>query len=144
MTRYLLHERDMRGHTAHMCTTSFFLSSRRWHTRSTRDWSSDVCSSDLDGGGRTVLDAVLPAYPAVRFLALSVSDAADDVIGVIRGGVRGYVTKAISGAELCEAIARIHAGDAYFSPTACRIRPGRLPGRPAGAVGPGAGSAHPA
>jgi len=97
-----------------------------------------------DGGGRTVLDAVLPAYPAVRFLALSVSDAADDVIGVIRGGVRGYVTKAISGAELCEAIARIHAGDAYFSPTACRIRPGRLPGRPAGAVGPGAGSAHPA
>lgn len=69
-----------------------------------------------DGGGRTVLDAVLPTHPSVRFLALSVSDAADDVIGVIRGGARGYVTKAISGPELCEAIVRIHAGDAYFSP----------------------------
>jgi len=45
-----------------------------------------------DGGGRAVLDAVLPERPAVRFLALSVSDAAEDVIGVIRGGARGYVT----------------------------------------------------
>ena len=69
-----------------------------------------------DGGGRAVLDAVLPERPAVRFLALSVSDAAEDVIGVIRGGARGYVTKAIAGSELCEAIARVHTGDAYFSP----------------------------
>jgi DNA-binding NarL/FixJ family response regulator len=69
-----------------------------------------------DGGGRAVLDAVLPDRPEVRFLALSVSDAAADVIGVIRGGARGYVTKAIAGPELCEAIARVHAGDVYFSP----------------------------
>jgi DNA-binding NarL/FixJ family response regulator len=68
------------------------------------------------GGGRAVLDAVLPTDPGVRFLALSVSDAAEDVIGVIRGGARGYVTKAISGPELREAIERVRAGDAYFSP----------------------------
>jgi DNA-binding NarL/FixJ family response regulator len=68
------------------------------------------------GGGRAVLDAVLPTHPGVRFLALSVSDAAEDVIGVIRGGARGYVTKAISGPELREAIGRVRAGDAYFSP----------------------------
>ncbi len=69
-----------------------------------------------DGGGRAVLDAIVPHQPEVRFLALSVSDAAADVLTVIRGGARGYVTKAISGPELCEAIRRIHAGDAYFSP----------------------------
>ena len=68
------------------------------------------------GGGRAVLDAVLPSQPEVRFLALSVSDAAEDVIGVVEGGARGYVVKAISGLELREAIQRIHAGDAYFSP----------------------------
>ncbi len=69
-----------------------------------------------DGGGRAVLDAVSSTHPGVRFLALSVSDAAPDVIGIVRGGARGYVTKAISGPELCEAIQRVHAGDAYFSP----------------------------
>jgi DNA-binding NarL/FixJ family response regulator len=69
-----------------------------------------------EGGGRAVLDAVVADDPVVRFLALSVSDAAEDVIAVIRGGARGYVTKAISGPELCEAIRRVHAGDAYFSP----------------------------
>jgi DNA-binding NarL/FixJ family response regulator len=69
-----------------------------------------------DGGGRAILDAVVPTHPKVRFLALSVSDAAEDVLAVVRGGARGYVTKAISGAELCEAIKRVHAGDAYFSP----------------------------
>jgi len=68
------------------------------------------------GGGRAVLDAVLATHPGMRFLALSVSDAAEDVIGVIRGGARGYVVKAISGPELCEAIQRVHAGDVYFSP----------------------------
>ena len=68
------------------------------------------------GGGRAVLDAVLATHPGTRFLALSVSDAADDVIGVIRGGARGYVVKAISGPELCEAIQQVHAGDVYFSP----------------------------
>jgi DNA-binding NarL/FixJ family response regulator len=69
------------------------------------------------GGGRAVLDAVVPAHPTVRFLALSVSDAAEDVIAVIRRGANGYVTKAISGADLSEAIRRVHAGDAYFSPS---------------------------
>ena len=68
------------------------------------------------GGGRAVLDAVTPSHPQVRFLALSVSDAPEDVIDVIRGGAHGYVTKSISGAELCDAIVRVHAGDAYFSP----------------------------
>jgi DNA-binding NarL/FixJ family response regulator len=68
------------------------------------------------GGGRAILDAVLATHPGVRFLALSVSDDPGDVIGVVRGGARGYVVKAISGPELCQAIARVHAGDAYFSP----------------------------
>jgi DNA-binding NarL/FixJ family response regulator len=68
------------------------------------------------GGGRAVLDAVVPDHPGVRFLALSVSDAAADVLAVIRGGAHGYVTKAISGPDLYEAITRVHAGDAYFSP----------------------------
>jgi DNA-binding NarL/FixJ family response regulator len=69
-----------------------------------------------DGGGRAVLEAVLTTHPDIRFLALSVSEAADDVIEVIRAGARGYVTKAITGAELCEAIRRVHEGDGYFSP----------------------------
>ena len=69
-----------------------------------------------DGGGRAILDAVLATRPGVRFLALSVSDDPGDVIGVIRGGARGYVVKAISGPELCQAISQVHAGDAYFSP----------------------------
>lgn len=69
-----------------------------------------------DGGGRAILDAVAADHPATRFLALSVSDTAEDVLAVIRGGAHGYVTKAISGADLYEAITRVHAGDAYFSP----------------------------
>jgi DNA-binding NarL/FixJ family response regulator len=69
-----------------------------------------------DGGGRAILDAALATSPGVRFLALSVSDDPGDVIGVIRGGARGYVVKAISGPELCQAISQVHAGDAYFSP----------------------------
>jgi DNA-binding NarL/FixJ family response regulator len=68
------------------------------------------------GGGRAILDAIVPDHTGVRFLALSVSDAAEDVLAVIRGGAHGYVTKAISGGELYEAITRVHAGDAYFSP----------------------------
>jgi DNA-binding NarL/FixJ family response regulator len=54
--------------------------------------------------------------PAVRFLALSVSDAAEDVIGVVRAGARGYVTKAIDGPALTEAIVRVASGDAVFGP----------------------------
>jgi DNA-binding NarL/FixJ family response regulator len=69
-----------------------------------------------DGGGVEVLrrSAEAPAPP--RFLALSVSDAAEDVIAVIRAGARGYVTKSISGPELADAIRRVHDGDAVFSP----------------------------
>ncbi|GAA3444156.1 response regulator [Planomonospora venezuelensis] len=68
------------------------------------------------GGGQEVLRRVLGAGSQVRFLALSVSDAAEDVIGVIRGGARGYVTKTISGRELTDAIRRVAEGDAVFSP----------------------------
>ena len=68
------------------------------------------------GGGASVIKQVLPMEPDVRFLALSVSDAAEDVIGVIRAGARGYVTKSISADELVEAIGRIAEGDAVFSP----------------------------
>jgi DNA-binding NarL/FixJ family response regulator len=69
-----------------------------------------------DGGGVEVIRRTAAAQPEVRFLALSVSDAADDVIAVIRAGARGYVTKSISAAELTEAIVRVSEGDAVFSP----------------------------
>jgi DNA-binding NarL/FixJ family response regulator len=69
-----------------------------------------------DGGGVEVIRRVSPIHPGVRFLALSVSDAAEDVIAVIRAGARGYVTKTISGPELAEAIGRVREGDAVFSP----------------------------
>ena len=68
------------------------------------------------GGGAEVLKQVLAVEPEIRFLALSVSDAAEDVIGVIRAGARGYVTKSISADELVEAIGRVAEGDAVFSP----------------------------
>src|SRR4051794_27964146 len=69
-----------------------------------------------DGGGHAVIMQVTPERPAVKFLALSVSDAAEDVIAVIRAGARGYVTKAISGEELTDAVHRVADGDAVFSP----------------------------
>jgi DNA-binding NarL/FixJ family response regulator len=69
-----------------------------------------------DGGGRAVIRAVLAEHPEVRFLALSVSDAPEDVIEVIRAGARGYVTKSISGPELADAVRRVAADDAVFSP----------------------------
>src|SRR6476660_8753580 len=69
-----------------------------------------------DGGGAEVLRRVRPEAPDVVFLALSVSDAAEDVIAVIRAGARGYVTKTISGADLAAAIERVAEGDAVFSP----------------------------
>ena len=68
------------------------------------------------GGGHAVLRGVLPHHPEVQFLALSVSDAPEDVIEVIRAGARGYVTKTISGPELLQAVYRVGAGDAVFSP----------------------------
>ena len=68
------------------------------------------------GGGQRVVEAVKAEHPTVRFLALSVSDAPEDVIAVIRAGARGYVTKTISGPELIDAVHRVAAGDAVFSP----------------------------
>jgi DNA-binding NarL/FixJ family response regulator len=68
------------------------------------------------GGGKAVIDAVKASHPTVRFLALSVSDAPEDVIAVIRAGARGYVTKTISGPELVDAVLRVAGGDAVFSP----------------------------
>ena len=84
-----------------------------------RELDPDVVLLDVhlpDGGGQAVIAQVAPERPGVRFLALSVSDAAEDVIGVIRAGARGYVTKSISGAELTDAIHRVADGDAVFSP----------------------------
>jgi DNA-binding NarL/FixJ family response regulator len=69
-----------------------------------------------DGGGVEVLRRASELSPPPRFLALSASDAAEDVIAVIRAGARGYVTKSISAAELLDAIERVHGGDAVFSP----------------------------
>ena len=69
-----------------------------------------------DGGGPEVIRRVHASHPGVRFLALSVSDAAEDVIGAIRAGARGYVTKTISTADLVEALRMVAAGDAVFSP----------------------------
>jgi DNA-binding NarL/FixJ family response regulator len=67
------------------------------------------------GGGALVVSAVRERLPDVRFLALSASDAPEDVIGVIRAGARGYVTKTIGTAELLDAIRRVAYGDAVFS-----------------------------
>ena len=68
------------------------------------------------GGGRTVIETLKPTLPDVVFLALSVSDAAEDVIAVIRAGARGYVTKTISSDDLAAAVRRVRDGDAVFSP----------------------------
>jgi DNA-binding NarL/FixJ family response regulator len=69
-----------------------------------------------DGGGVEVLNRAAQMDAPPRFLALSASDAAEDVIAVIRAGARGYVTKSISAGELQDAIERVHEGDAVFSP----------------------------
>ncbi|MGY2003894.1 response regulator [Blastococcus sp. SYSU DS1024] len=68
------------------------------------------------GGGRAVLETLRGELPDVRWLALSVSDAAEDVIAVIRAGARGYVTKTISGPDLLDAVRRVADGDVVFSP----------------------------
>ncbi|MDQ3935761.1 MAG: response regulator transcription factor [Actinomycetota bacterium] len=87
--------------------------------RAIEELEPDVVLLDVHmpgGGGVEVIRQVAEARPAVRFLALSVSDAPDDVISVIRAGARGYVTKTISGPELVDAIERVADGDAVFSP----------------------------
>ena len=83
------------------------------------DLKPDVVLLDVHmpgGGGVEVIRRVADTRPAQRFLALSVSDAAEDVIAVVRAGARGYVTKSISGRELADAVRRVHDGDAVFSP----------------------------
>jgi DNA-binding NarL/FixJ family response regulator len=84
-----------------------------------RHLAPDVVLLDVhmpDGGGAEVLRQLRPELPGIVFLALSVSDAAEDVIAVIRAGARGYVTKTINGLELADAVRRVRAGDAVFSP----------------------------
>jgi DNA-binding NarL/FixJ family response regulator len=84
-----------------------------------RELAPDVVLLDVhmpDGGGLEVLRQVAADAAATQFLALSVSDAAEDVIAVIRAGARGYVTKTISGSDLADAVRRVHEGDAVFSP----------------------------
>lgn len=84
-----------------------------------RGYRPDVVLVDVhmpDGGGIAVVEAVAATSPDVKFLALSVSDQAEDVIAMIRAGARGYVTKTIEPEDLADAIRRIHAGDAVFSP----------------------------
>jgi DNA-binding NarL/FixJ family response regulator len=84
-----------------------------------KELDPDVVLLDVhlpDGGGEAVIAGVALERPGVKFLALSVSDAAEDVIGVIRAGARGYVTKTISGEELADAVRRVADGDAVFSP----------------------------
>jgi DNA-binding NarL/FixJ family response regulator len=84
-----------------------------------RRTSPDVVLLDVHlpgGGGQAVITSVHPKLPDVVFLALSVSDAAEDVIAVIRAGARGYVTKTISSDDLAAAIVRVRDGDAVFSP----------------------------
>jgi DNA-binding NarL/FixJ family response regulator len=84
-----------------------------------KDTDPDVVLLDVhlpDGGGEGVIAAVSTERPGVKFLALSVSDAAEDVIAVIRAGARGYVTKTISADDLADAVLRVAEGDAVFSP----------------------------
>ena len=78
-----------------------------------REQDPDVVLLDVhlpDGSGDAIINAVAAERPGVRFLALSVSDAPEDVIAVIRAGARGYVTKTISAEELAAAVERVAAG----------------------------------
>jgi len=87
--------------------------------RAVAELEPDVVLLDVHmpgGGGVEVIRRVGESRPGVRFLALSVSDSAEDVIALIRAGARGYVTKTISGAELIDAVLRVREGDAVFSP----------------------------
>ena len=84
-----------------------------------RGLGPDVVLIDVhmpDGGGIAVVEGVSETHPDVKFLALSVSDQAEDVIAMIRAGARGYVTKTIEPDDLADAIRRIDGGDAVFSP----------------------------
>ena len=76
-------------------------------------WWTSICRA---AAASVVVENIQETNPDVKFLALSVSDAAEDVIAMIRAGARGYVTKSIGPDELADAITRVHAGDAVFSP----------------------------
>jgi len=85
-----------------------------------RSLKPDVVLVDVHmpgGGGVAVVKSISETNPDIRFLALSVSDAPEDVIAMIRAGCRGYVTKSISPSELADAIRRVDSGDAVFSPS---------------------------
>jgi len=89
-----------------------------------RKYRPDVVLLDVhmpDGGGLAVLEAIGSDLPDTRFLALSVSDAAEDVIAVIRAGAKGYVTKTISADDLADAVRRVADGDVVFSPRLARF-----------------------
>jgi DNA-binding NarL/FixJ family response regulator len=96
-----------------------------------------------DGGGADVIAAIAPAHPGVRFLALSVSDAAEDVIAVIRAGARGYVTKSIAVGDLADAVQRVHDGDAVFSPRLAGFVLDAVAGAPAPPPAPAADEPDP-
>lgn len=84
-----------------------------------RDRTPDVVLLDVHlpgGGGRYVIEGVKKTHPEIKFLALSASDAAEDVVAVVRAGARGYVTKTISPTDLADAVRRVAAGDSVFSP----------------------------
>jgi len=87
-----------------------------------KDVAPDVVILDVHlpggtgGGALDVLAEILGGTGAPKVLALSVSDAADDVVAVVRAGARGYVTKSISGPDLSDAVRRVASGDAVFSP----------------------------
>ena len=84
-----------------------------------RGFNPDVVLVDVhmpEGGGIAVIEGVNETNPDVKFLALSVSDQAEDVIAMIRAGARGYVTKTIEPPDLADAVHRISSGDAVFSP----------------------------
>ncbi len=100
----------------------------------------DVVLLDIhlpSGGGQLVIEEVKARGLGVRFLALSVSDAPEDVIAVIRAGARGYVTKTISGTELIDAVRRVAGGDAVFSPRLAGFVLDAFASMPQGAPGPG-------
>jgi DNA-binding NarL/FixJ family response regulator len=85
-----------------------------------RSFKPDVVLVDVHmpgGGGVAVVTSISETNPDIRFLALSVSDAPEDVIAMIRAGCRGYVTKSISPSELADAVRRVDSGDAVFSPS---------------------------
>jgi DNA-binding NarL/FixJ family response regulator len=85
-----------------------------------RSEQPDVVLLDVhmpDGGGLAVLEATTVELPQVRFLALSVSDAPEDVIDLVHAGAHGYVTKAIEPGDLAGAVRRVAAGEAVFSPS---------------------------